>query len=126
MKLSGQALPADSLLSWEVTNPHMAIDVTNLHSSEESDAQLSALLQRILVRLDEQAQFQALLAEAIKLLIQGRWDAAQYGPQSVEALLVAYNDNYVPVGIFIMVVAVISLIAVAFARERRGADLDSA
>jgi len=69
----------------------MAIDVTNLHSSEASDPQLTALLQRILVRLDEQAQFQALLAEAIKLLIQGRWDAAQYGSQSVEALLVAYN-----------------------------------
>ena len=91
MKLSGQALTADSLLSWEVTTPHMAIDVTNLHSSEESDPQLIALLERILVRLDEQAQFQALLAEAIKLLIQGRWDAAQYGPRSVEALLVAYN-----------------------------------
>jgi len=47
-------------------------------------------------------------------------------PLIATALLVAYNDNYVPVGIFIMVVAVISLIAVAFARERRGVDLDSA
>jgi len=47
-------------------------------------------------------------------------------PLIATALLVAYNDNFVPVGIFIMVVAVISLIAVSFARERRGVDLDSA
>jgi metabolite-proton symporter len=47
-------------------------------------------------------------------------------PLIATALLVAYDNDYVPVGIFIMVVAVISLVAVAFARERRGADLDSA
>jgi hypothetical protein len=37
---------------------------------------------------------------------------------------VAYHNNYVPVGIFLMIVAVVSLIAVSFAKERRGADLD--
>src|SRR3954464_10872900 len=47
-------------------------------------------------------------------------------PLIATALLVAYDNNYVPVGIFIMIVAVISLVAIAFARERRGADLDSA
>ena len=47
-------------------------------------------------------------------------------PLIATALLVAYDNDYVPVGIFIMVVALISLIAIAFAKERRGADLDSA
>jgi MFS family permease len=47
-------------------------------------------------------------------------------PLIATALLVAYDNNYVPVGIFIMTVAVVSLIAVAFARERRGVDLDNA
>src|SRR4051794_5773700 len=45
-------------------------------------------------------------------------------PLIATALLVAYDNDYVPVGIFIMVVALISLVAIAFARERRGADLD--
>jgi metabolite-proton symporter len=46
-------------------------------------------------------------------------------PLIATALLVAYNDNYLPVGIFIMVVALVSLVAISFAKERRGADLDS-
>jgi metabolite-proton symporter len=45
-------------------------------------------------------------------------------PLIATALLAAYNKNYVPVGIFIMIVAVVSLVAIAFAEERRGADLD--
>jgi MFS family permease len=45
-------------------------------------------------------------------------------PLIATALLVAYNKNYVPVGTFIMIVAVVSQIAVSFAKERRGADLD--
>src|SRR3954469_12581450 len=45
-------------------------------------------------------------------------------PLIATALLVAYHNNYVPVGIFLMIVAVVSLIAVSFAKERRGADLD--
>jgi metabolite-proton symporter len=45
-------------------------------------------------------------------------------PLIATALLAAYNKNYVPVGIFIMIVAVVSLVAIAFAKERRGADLD--
>jgi metabolite-proton symporter len=46
-------------------------------------------------------------------------------PLIATALLAAYNKNYVPVGIFLMVVAVVSLIAIYFAQERRGADLDA-
>src|SRR3954470_18831089 len=44
-------------------------------------------------------------------------------PLIATALLAAYN-SYVAVGIFLMIVAVVSLIAVSFAKERRGADLD--
>jgi hypothetical protein len=47
------------------------------------------------------------------------------GPLIATALLVAYHNNYVPVGIFIMLAAVLSLIAIAFAEERRGHDLDT-
>ena len=46
-------------------------------------------------------------------------------PLIATALLVAYSDNYVPVGIFIMVVAVISLLAISFAKDKRGVDLDA-
>ena len=45
-------------------------------------------------------------------------------PLIATALLAAYGGNYIAVGIFLMAVAVVSLIAVFFARERRGADLD--
>ena len=41
------------------------------------------------------------------------------------ALLATYDDDYVSVGIFLMIVAVVSLISVSFAKERRGADLDA-
>jgi MFS family permease len=46
-------------------------------------------------------------------------------PLIATALLAAFHKNYVPVGIFLMVTAVVSLIAVSFARERRGVDLDA-
>jgi metabolite-proton symporter len=45
-------------------------------------------------------------------------------PLIATALLATYNNNYVSVGIFLMIVAAVSLIAVSFAKERRGADLD--
>ena len=41
------------------------------------------------------------------------------------ALLAAYDNNFVPVGIFIMVVAVIALVAISFAKDKRGVDLDA-
>ena len=37
----------------------------------------------------------------------------------------AYNKNYGPVGIFIMIVALVSLIAIPFAQKKQGADLDA-
>lgn len=45
-------------------------------------------------------------------------------PLIATALLVAYDDNYIPVGIFIMACAVVSLIAISFFRERAAEDLD--
>jgi MFS family permease len=45
-------------------------------------------------------------------------------PLIATALLAAYN-SYVAVGIFLMIVALVSLFAVSFAKERRGADLDA-
>jgi MFS family permease len=46
-------------------------------------------------------------------------------PLIATALIVSYHGNYVPVGIFIMAVSVVSLIAISFAREARGRDLDA-
>jgi len=40
-------------------------------------------------------------------------------------LLHEYNGSYVPVGLFIMVCGVISLISVSFAKEKHGQDLDN-
>ncbi|MES2880346.1 MAG: MFS transporter [Pseudomonadota bacterium] len=40
-------------------------------------------------------------------------------------LLKEYNGSYVPVGLFIMACGVISLIAVSFAKEKHGQELDS-
>jgi len=45
-------------------------------------------------------------------------------PLIATALLVKYNNNYVPIGIFIMLAAVVSLIAILFTREMQGRDLD--
>jgi len=45
-------------------------------------------------------------------------------PLIATALLVKY-DSYLAVGVFIMIVAVVSLVAVSFARDRTGVDLDS-
>ena len=45
-------------------------------------------------------------------------------PLIATALLIKF-DSYIAVGVFIMIVAVISLIAVSFAKDRSGVDLDS-
>lgn len=39
-------------------------------------------------------------------------------------LLRKYNGSYVPIGIFIMICGVISIVAVSFARDKHGRDLD--
>jgi metabolite-proton symporter len=46
-------------------------------------------------------------------------------PLIATALLAKYNNSYIAVGVFIMIVAVVSLVAVSFARDRSGVDLDS-
>jgi MFS family permease len=46
-------------------------------------------------------------------------------PLIATALIVEYHGSYVPVGVFIMLTAVVSLVAISFAREVRGRDLDS-
>ena len=44
-------------------------------------------------------------------------------PLIATALLAIYH-SYIPVGVFIMICGVISIVAVALARERSGTDLD--
>jgi len=46
-------------------------------------------------------------------------------PLIATALIVEYHGNYIPVAIFVMITAVISLVAISFAREMRGRDLDA-
>lgn len=45
-------------------------------------------------------------------------------PLIATALLVKYNNSYIPIGIFIMLCAVVSLVAILFTKEMRGRDLD--
>ena len=52
-------------------------------------------------------------------------ELAGRAPLIATALLVAHNKNYGPVGIFIMIVALVSLIAIPFAQEKQGTDLDA-
>jgi hypothetical protein len=66
----------------------MAIDVIALQAAHQEHAQAIAHLQRA---IDQLAQQQALFTQALLLAIRGRWDAAQFGPQSTEAILVALN-----------------------------------
>lgn len=68
----------------------MAIDVTALQASHQQQAQAIANLQRA---IDQLAQQQALFTQAILHLVRGHWDAAQYGPHSVESVLVALNPT---------------------------------
>jgi uncharacterized protein YoxC len=79
----------------------MANDVFTLESTDQQLAQAVADLQRAVDQLQQQ---QALYAQALLNAIRGQWDAAQFGMQSVEAILVALNPalhgkvNAVPFG----------------------------
>ncbi len=66
----------------------MALDVTALQAAHQQQALAIANLQRA---MDQLSQQYALLTQAVLLAVQGRWDAAQFGPQSVESVLVALN-----------------------------------
>ncbi|MCC8397374.1 MHS family MFS transporter [Paraburkholderia sp. MMS20-SJTR3] len=46
-------------------------------------------------------------------------------PLIATALLVAFNDHYAPVAIFVIACAAVSLVAISFAKEMRGVDLDA-
>jgi ABC-type transporter Mla subunit MlaD len=70
-------------------HPHMAPDLSAATPSSSPDlAQTLADMQRA---IDQMQQQQALLAQALLNAARGRWDAAEYGVQSVESMLVAFD-----------------------------------
>ncbi len=79
----------------------MATDVVSLQIANQELATAVANLQRTIDQLQQQ---QALLTQALLNTIRGQWDAAQFGMQSVEAVLVALNPalqgkvNAIPFG----------------------------
>ncbi len=66
----------------------MATDVFALKVANQELADALANIQRT---MDQVQQQQALLTQALLIASRGHWDAARYGPQSVEAILVALN-----------------------------------
>jgi hypothetical protein len=68
----------------------MATDVSTLQTANEELAQAVADMQRALDQLQQQ---HALHTQALLNAIRGQWDAAQFGTQSVEAILVALNPG---------------------------------
>jgi hypothetical protein len=68
----------------------MATEVVAYQTSNEELAQAIANIQ---LTLDQTREQQALLVQALLNAIRGRWDAAQNGAQSVEAILVALNPG---------------------------------
>jgi chromosome segregation ATPase len=68
----------------------MATQVVALQTANQDLAQAVADMQRTVDQLQQQ---QALQTQALLNAIRGRWDAAQNGPQSVEAILVALNPG---------------------------------
>ena len=46
-------------------------------------------------------------------------------PLIATALLTAYSGSYIPVALFIIACATVSLVAMAFTQDRTGADLDT-
>lgn len=68
----------------------MATDVIPQQSTSPEFEQAIANLQRAVDQIQQQ---QALQTEAMLKLIRGHWDAAQFGMQSVEAILVALNPS---------------------------------
>jgi hypothetical protein len=66
----------------------MVTDVVALKLANQELADAVANLQRA---VDQMQQQQALQTLALLNAARGHWDAARYGPQSVEAILVALN-----------------------------------
>ncbi len=68
----------------------MATDVCTLHTENHELAGALANIQRA---MDQMQQQHALLIQALVNATRGRWDAARFGPQSVESLLVALDPS---------------------------------
>jgi hypothetical protein len=68
----------------------MATDVRELQSINEQLLQAMADMQRAVDQIQQQ---HALHTQALLSAIRGQWDAAQYGSQSVESILVALNPH---------------------------------
>ena len=68
--------------------PHMATDVIALKLANQELADALANIQRAVDQIQQQ---QALQTQALLNATRGQWDAARYGTQSVEAILVALN-----------------------------------
>ncbi len=68
----------------------MTLDAIALETAFIELAQAVANIQRA---IDQQQQQQALQTQALLNAVRGQWDAARFGPQSVEAILVALNPT---------------------------------
>jgi hypothetical protein len=68
----------------------MAPDVLALQTANQELADAVANLQRAIDQIQQQ---QALHTQALLDIIRGQWDAAQFGAESVEAILVALNPS---------------------------------
>jgi hypothetical protein len=66
---------------------------TELVTPQTTGHDLAQAVADIQCAVDELRQQQALQVQAILNAIRGQWDAAQFGPQSVEAILVALNPG---------------------------------
>jgi hypothetical protein len=81
--------PAYSAAQEVVTQtPHMATDVFALKLANQELADAVANMQRAMDQMQVQ---HALLAQALLNATRGQWDAARFGRDSVEAILVAIN-----------------------------------
>lgn len=68
----------------------MAVDVLALQTAYQELAEAVANIQRA---IDQIQQEQALQTQALLNAVRGQWDAARYGTQSVEAILVALSPS---------------------------------
>jgi hypothetical protein len=68
----------------------MAADLVTLELANQELAQALANMQRAVDQLQQQ---QALYIQALLYAVRGQWDAARYGTESVEAVLVALNPS---------------------------------
>jgi hypothetical protein len=68
----------------------MATDELTLNVATQELAQALANMQRA---IDQMQQQQALQVQALLNAARGQWDAARFGTESVEAILVALNPS---------------------------------